>query len=66
MENSIRQCLELKKMFVLLNDIVSTSKHANYVLLSNQKCTPKPNLLLLIYILMNTVKNYTIIYLQLN
>ena len=55
----------IKKMpFVLLSSIVSASNHTKYVSLSNQKCDIK--LLLLIYILMNTINNFTIICLQLN
>ena len=50
-------------MFIgLFTGLVNASNHKKCVSLSNQKF----NLLLLIYILMNTVKNYTTIYLQLN
>ena len=54
----------IKKMFiVLLTSLVNASSDTKYVSLSNQKC--KVNLVLLIYILMNTVKNYTTIHYQL-
>ena len=51
-----------EKMFiVLLTSIVNPSKHSKCLSLNNQKY-----LLLLTYILMNTVKNYTTIHLRLN
>ena len=54
----------IKKMFImLLTSLVNASSDTKYVSLSNQKC--KVNLVLLIYILMNTVKNYTTIHYQL-
>ena len=51
------------KMFIrFLTDLANASNHAKSVSLRNKKF----NLLLLIYILINTVKNYTTIYLMLN
>ena len=50
----------IKKMFIgLLTSLVNASNHARCVFLSNQIQT-RFYLLLLIYILTNTVKNYTI------
>ena len=50
----------IKKMFIgLLTSLVNASNHARCVSLSNQIQT-RFYLLLLIYILINTVKNYTI------
>ena len=55
----------IKKMFiVLLSNIVNGSNHTKNML-SNQKCILL-DLLILIYILMNTVKNFTPIHLRLN
>ena len=55
----------IKKIFVgLLSSKVNASNHINCVSLSNQNV--KLNLLLLIYILINTVKNVTTIHFQLN
>ena len=55
----------VKKMFTgILTGLVNASNHTRCVSLSNQKCEIQPTLL--IYILMNTVKNYTIMNLQLN
>ena len=44
------------------------SNHTECVLLSNQKCMTQPTMtqLLLIHILINTVNNFTTIYLELN
>ena len=54
----------IKKIFiVLLSSIVNASNHTKCVLLNNQECMTQ---LTLIYILMNTVKNYTTIDLQLS
>ena len=54
----------IKKIFIgLLTGLVNRSNHTKCVLLSNQKCMIQPTLL--IYILMNTVKNFTIIHFQL-
>ena len=54
----------IRNMFiVLLSNIVNGSNHTKCVLLSNQKFM---NQFLLIYILMNTVKNFTTIHLRLN
>ena len=53
-------------VIVVLTDTVSASNHTKCVSLSNQKCMIQPTVnLLLIYILMNTVKNFTIIHFQL-
>ena len=55
----------VKKMFMgLLISIVNAYNHTKCVLLSNQQCML--NLLLLIYILMSTVKNFATIHLRLN
>ena len=57
----------IKKVFMgLLISIVNASSHAKCVSLSNQKCMTHPSLILLIYILMNTVKNFTTMHLRLN
>ena len=54
----------IKKIFYgILTGLVDGSNHTKCVSLSNQKYKIQP---ILIYILMNTVKNFTIIYLQLN
>ena len=54
----------IKKIFYgILTGLVNGSNHTKCVSLSNQKYKIQP---ILIYILMNTVKNFTIIYLQLN
>ena len=54
----------MKKLFiVLLASIFNASNHTKYVSLSNQKCQIQVNET---YILMNTIKNYPIIHLQLN
>ena len=54
----------IKKIFYgILTGLVDGSNHTKCVSLSNQKYKIQPTL---IYILMNTVKNFTIIYLQLN
>ena len=53
-------------VIVVLTGRVSASNHTKCVSLSNQKCMIQPTVnLLLIYILMNTVKNFTIIHFQL-
>ena len=53
----------IKKIFIgLLTGIQSANNQTKCMLLSNQKC--EFNLLLLIYILINTVKNFTTIHLQ--
>ena len=55
----------IKKMFVrLLISRVNASNHTNCVLLNNHKCMTQHTLIS--YILMNTVKNFTIIHLWLN
>ena len=61
----------IKKMFIVLltslintSNIVNASNHTKYVSLSNENL--KFNILLLIYVLMNTVTNYTTIHLWLN
>ena len=48
---------------VLLSSIAYASNHKKCVLLSNQKCEIQPTL---IYILMNIVKNFTTVHIQLN
>ena len=54
-----------KKMFiVLLASVVTNYTHAKCVSLIYQNA--RLNLLLLIYILTNTINNYTIIHLRLN
>ena len=54
----------IKKIFIgLLTGIGSQSNHTKCASLSNKN---KISLLLLIYILMNTVKNFTTIHLWLN
>ena len=53
-------------VIVVLTGTVSASNHTKCVSLSNQKCMIQPTVnLLLIYILMKTVKNFTIIHFQL-
>ena len=53
-------------VIVVLTGRVSASNHTKCVSLSNQKCMIQPTVnLLLIYVLMNTVKNFTIIHFQL-
>ena len=55
----------INKMFiVLLTSIVHASNHTKCVLVSNQNA--RFNLPLLIFILTNTVKNFTTIHLRLN
>ena len=61
----------IKKMFIVLltslintSNIVNASNHTKCVSLSNENL--KFNILLLIYVLMNTVTNYTTIHLWLN
>ena len=55
----------IKKIFIgLLIGLVNGSNHTKYVLLSNQKCMTKPTLI--IYIVMNTIKNPPTIHLRLN
>ena len=55
----------IKKMLMKsLSSIVNASNHSKYVSLSNQKCVTQPTLIT--YILMNTVKYFTTIHLQLN
>ena len=49
---------------VLLSNIVNASNNTKCELLSNKKCEIQPTLL--IYIIMNTVKNFTTIHLGLN
>ena len=62
----------IKKIFIgLLILLVNGSNHRKCVSLNNQKCMIQPTLInlhlpLLIYILMNTVNNFTTIHLQLN
>ena len=54
-----------KKILIgLLTGLVNGSKNIKCVSLSYQKCIINP--LLLIYILMNIVKNFTTIHLRLN
>ena len=54
-----------KKNFIVLpTGIVNSSNHTKCVSWSNQKYEIQPTLL--IYILMNAIKNYTIINLRLN
>ena len=60
-------------MFVgLLAGLVNESNHTKFLLLSNLKCMIQPTIINIIiepniiYILMNTVKNYITIHLQLN
>ena len=54
-----------KKMFIiLLTNIVNASNHTKCISLSNKNVNFK--LLLLIYIIMNIVKNYTTIHMLLN
>ena len=48
----------------LLTGLVNGYYHTKCVLLSNQKCLIE--LTLLIYVLLNTVKNFTTIHLRLN
>ena len=48
----------------LLISLANASNHTKCVSLSNQKCMIQPTLL--IYILMNTVKNFTTDHLRLN
>ena len=48
----------------LLSSIVNATNHAKCLLLNNQKWEIQPTLL--IYILINTDKNFTIIHFQLN
>ena len=56
----------IKKMFIVLAaSIANASTHTKCMSLSNQICESQP-LLLLIYILMNTIKNYATIYFRLN
>ena len=55
----------IKKIFIgLLTGIVNGCNHKMCFSLSNQKCKIQP--ILINYILMNTVKNFTIIHFQLN
>ena len=55
----------IKKVFIgFLTGLGNGSKHTKCISISNQKCMIESTLL--IYILMNTVKNYTILHLQLN
>ena len=55
----------IKKMLMKsLSSIVNASNHSKCVSLSNQKCVTQPTLIT--YILMNTVKYFTTIHLQLN
>ena len=55
----------IKKIFIgLLTGIVNGCNHKKCFSLSNQKCKIQP--ILINYILMNTVKNFTIIHFQLN
>ena len=55
----------IKKIFIgLLTGLVNESNHTNYLSLINQNVCFNP--LLLIYILMNIVKNFTTIHLRLN
>ena len=55
-----------KKIFIgLFTGLVNESNHTKWVSSSNQRCTIQPTLYL-IYILMNTVKNFTTIPLWLN
>ena len=52
------------KLFLVVSAIVNASKHTKYISLSNQKC--KIQRTFIKYILMNSVQNFTTIYLQLN
>ena len=52
----------MKTFIVLSTSLVNSSKHTKYVTSSNQRL----NLLLSIYIPMNTVKNYTTIHFRFN
>ena len=56
--------LSKKEFMGLLINIVDASNHTKCVSLSNKNV--KFNLLLLIYILVNTVKNFTTIHFHLN
>ena len=54
-----------KKVFIgFLTGLGNGSNHTKCISISNQKSLIESTLL--IYILMNTVKNYTILHLQLN
>ena len=53
------------RFIVLLTSIANASNNTNCVSLSNKK-NARFNLFLLIYILMNTVINFTVIHLQLH
>ena len=55
----------IKKIFIgWITGLVSASNHTNCVSLSNHNV--RFNLLLSIYVLMNAVKNFTTIHIQLN
>ena len=53
----------IKKMFIVV--LSKISNHTKCVLLNKQKCEIQPTLIL-IYILMNTVKNFTTTLFRLN
>ena len=56
----------IEKIFIgLLISIVNISNHTKSISLSNQKFTTQPTLINLTYILMNTLKDYIAIHLQL-
>ena len=56
----------IEKTFTgLLISIVNISNHTKSISLSNQKFTTQPTLINLTYILMNTLKDYIAIHLQL-
>ena len=56
----------IEKTFIgLLISIVNISNHTKCVSLSNHKFTTQPTLINLTYILMNTLKDYIAIHLQL-
>ena len=52
------------KLFLVVSSIVNASKHTKHISLSNQKC--KIQRTFIKHILMNSVQNFTTIYLQLN
>ena len=56
----------IEKTFIgLLISIVNISNHTKSISLSNQKFRTQPTLINLTYILMNTLKDYIAIHLQL-
>ena len=54
-----------KMLIVLLTSLFNASSHTKCLSLSNKK-NAKFNLFILIYIIMNTIKNYATIHLQLS